>query len=70
MIPDKLLGETLARWNDRAKIRQRNERMIAQKRYFDIDNPDRVQSFLTRRGFSKADTAEVMKTSAGFPQLT
>ncbi|HWB92279.1 MAG TPA: hypothetical protein VG605_10515, partial [Puia sp.] len=69
MVPQNQLDATLARWKERKDIRSRNLRMIQEKRYFDIDNPARVQNFLSRRGFSAGDAREIMKVNAGFPEL-
>ena len=44
------LDQTEKRYAEREPQRTRNKRLIAEKRYLDVDSPDRVQKFLDRRG--------------------
>jgi Trypsin-like peptidase domain/PLD-like domain len=44
------LDQTEKRYAERQSRRVRNERLIREKRYLEVDNPDRVQKFLARRG--------------------
>jgi len=44
------LDQTEKRYAERQPQRARNKRLIAQKRYLDVDSPDRIQKFLDRRG--------------------
>lgn len=48
---------TFKRWVEREDIRTHNLDLIQQQRFFDIDSPQRVQKFLSRRGLSKASVA-------------
>ncbi|HYV91152.1 MAG TPA: phospholipase D-like domain-containing protein [Chitinophagales bacterium] len=68
-IQDFQIQATLKRWKERSNARERNLRLIAQKKYFDIDTPKRVAKFLARRGFTKRDINATMKTPRGFPTL-
>src|SRR4030095_8606527 len=69
MIPQNQITSTLKRLNERKPIRDRNEKMIDEKRFFDIDKPSRVKEFLERRKFSAIDTREIMKSTSGIPEL-
>ena len=51
LISNFQLDQTAKRFAERRPQRERNERLIKEKRYLDIDSPDRVQKFLARRGF-------------------
>ncbi len=44
------LKQTEKRFAERQLQRERNLRLIKEKRYLKVDSPDRVQKFLTRRG--------------------
>lgn len=44
---------TFKRWVEREDIRNNNLNLIQQQRFFDIDSPQRIQKFLTRRGLSE-----------------
>jgi V8-like Glu-specific endopeptidase len=44
------LEQTEKRFAERQPQRERNLRLIKEKRYLDVDSPDRVQKFLARRG--------------------
>ena len=46
------LEQTQKRYDERQAQRARNQRLIDQKRYLDVDTPDRVQKFLDRRGIA------------------
>ena len=50
LISNFQLDQTAKRFAERRPQRERNERLIKEKRYLDIDSPDRVQKFLARRG--------------------
>jgi V8-like Glu-specific endopeptidase len=70
---DPLLNEqirlTQQRWQERELIRNRNIRLIDEHRYFDADSPVRVKKFLSRRGVSPVDAAEILNTAKGIPSL-
>ena len=46
------LQQTIKRYEERSTQRGRNERLIEQKRFLDVDSADRVQKFLKRRGLA------------------
>lgn len=50
MIDDFQLQETARRFFERTAERHRNERLIAAKRWLEVDTPERVEKFLKRRG--------------------
>lgn len=70
---------TFKRWREREDIRSHNLDLIHQERFFDIDSPQRIQKFLSRRGLSqaslddfqplKATTGTTVKTSSGIKQF-
>jgi hypothetical protein len=43
---------TFKRWREREKIRAHNLHLIHEHRYFDIDSPQRIKKFLSRRGLA------------------
>lgn len=47
---------TFKRWVDRQDIRSHNLDLIQQQRFFDIDSPQRIQKFLSRRGLPDTST--------------
>src|SRR5262245_16797278 len=51
MLLDKYqLEQTARRYADRRDRRERNERLIKEGRYMEVDDPARVEKFLRRRG--------------------
>jgi V8-like Glu-specific endopeptidase len=46
------IQQTLKRYKERSKERERNERLIKEKRFLAIDSPERVDKFLRRRGLA------------------
>jgi hypothetical protein len=44
---------TFKRWVEREDIRSHNLNLIQQHRFFDIDSPQRIKKFLTRRGLTE-----------------
>ncbi len=60
------LEETARRYSERTAQRQRNERLIKEKRYLEIDTPERVQKFLQRRGLDLdiSGKPQIERTSA------
>jgi V8-like Glu-specific endopeptidase len=51
-LPEFQTQHTFSRWREREKIRTHNLHLIAEHRYFDIDSPQRIKKFLSRRGLS------------------
>jgi hypothetical protein len=51
---------TKKRFEERTQQRERNLRLIAQKRYLAVDSPDRVRKFLDRRGFSPQESTQLL----------
>jgi V8-like Glu-specific endopeptidase len=49
------LAAAAARYNERDQVRHRNQALIEQKRYLDVDSPERVEKFLKRHGFARAE---------------
>lgn len=45
---------TFKRWCEREHIRNRNLELIKEHRFFDIDSPQRIHKFLSRRGLAAA----------------
>ena len=52
LLDNYQIQQTIKRYEDRSAQRTRNERLILQKRYLEVDTPDRVHKFLTRRGLA------------------
>jgi V8-like Glu-specific endopeptidase len=69
IAPQSQISKTLIRYENREKERDRNIRLINQKRYFDIDSPLRVKKFLEHRDFGALDTREIMNVEKGIPEL-
>ena len=46
---------------ERKRIRARNERLIAEGRYLEIDDPQRVDKFLARHGFTRTDATLLLR---------
>ncbi len=63
------ISKTLVRWQEREKNRNRNLRLINEKRFFTIDSPARVRKFLARRGISQLDAEGIVSTAKGVPSL-
>jgi V8-like Glu-specific endopeptidase len=70
-------NSTYNRWREREKIRTHNLHLIAEHRYFDIDSPQRIKKFLSRRGLSdesnelfptEKSTATLVKSNLGLKQ--
>lgn len=67
---------TFKRWVEREDIRSHNLSLIQQHRFFDIDSPQRIKKFLTRRGlteeseelFSKTEEQPSRKPNLGLKQ--
>lgn len=55
------LEATEARYAARAAVRQRNLRLIREGRPLEVDQPERVEKFLTREGFSPAQRVELLQ---------
>jgi V8-like Glu-specific endopeptidase len=52
LIDHYQLEQTLRRFNERRDARARNEQLIRQKRYLEVDTQSRVKQFLARRGLA------------------
>ncbi|MEN3332217.1 MAG: hypothetical protein V7641_1582 [Blastocatellia bacterium] len=63
-IDNQQIAATTERYNKRERHRQRNERLIKQRRYLEADSPARVEKFLERRGISRQEAAEILHESA------
>jgi V8-like Glu-specific endopeptidase len=50
-----------SRYEQREKHRLRNERLIQSGQYFKADSPERVEKFLTRQGFTQAETSNILR---------
>jgi V8-like Glu-specific endopeptidase len=61
MIDTAQVEATIARYKQREKERARNKRLIQEGRPLAADSPERVEKFLTRRGFGKDEVAAVMR---------
>jgi V8-like Glu-specific endopeptidase len=59
-ISDYQYRETLSRWNKRESIRKRNIELIRKGKYLDADSKERVQKFLSRRGYTEEETKEII----------
>jgi V8-like Glu-specific endopeptidase len=68
---------TFKRWREREKIRAHNLHLIHEHRYFDIDSPQRIKKFLSRRGLSdesnelfntEKQTGTLIKSNLGLKQ--
>ncbi len=68
---------TFKRWTEREKIRNYNLHLIHEHRYFDIDSPQRIKKFLSRRGLadesaelfnSEKETGTLVKSNLGLKQ--
>jgi V8-like Glu-specific endopeptidase len=64
MIDSYQLEAAKKRFLERKQQRERNLRLIGQKRYFEVDSPERVQKFLARRGFSPDETVQLLRRGA------
>lgn len=60
LIDDYQLRQTIGRYEQRSDQRARNERLIKEKRYLEVDTPERVAKFLKRRGLSTDVAARVV----------
>ena len=59
------------RYQEREPYRQRNLRLIAAGRYLEVDSPQRVEKFLARHGFSRADATFFLRHAGrGTPAAT
>lgn len=61
-IDSKQISATVERYKERTLTRTRNERLIAQGRYLEIDSPERVEKFLNRQGIDYLDAVESFRT--------
>jgi|WetSurMetagenome_2_1015567.scaffolds.fasta_scaffold02787_3 V8-like Glu-specific endopeptidase len=59
-ISDYQYKETLFRWNKRESIRKRNIELISKGKYLDADSKERVQKFLSRRGYTEEEATEII----------
>ena len=63
-IDDYQIKATRERYAARQTQRDRNKRLISKKDYLAVDSPERVQKFLARRGFSSAESMQLITGSA------
>lgn len=61
IIDDYQTEETQRRYRERERDRARNQRLIDERRYLEVDSPERVEKFLLRHGFSRADATEFLR---------
>lgn len=61
MIDIKQISATIGRYNERKRFRNRNERLINEKRYLQVDTPERVEKFLARRDIDFQQAVEAMR---------
>ena len=67
-ITDIQLQATIRRYRERTKQREHNERLIKERRFLEIDSPERWAAFLDRHGFSARDTESFLAPKdAGLP---
>jgi V8-like Glu-specific endopeptidase len=64
LIDDYQLRQTIGRYEQRAAQRTRNERLIKEKRYLEVDTPERVAKFLRRRGLATDIESRVTGTAS------
>jgi V8-like Glu-specific endopeptidase len=60
-IDPRQISATVERYQARRIYRSRNERLIDEGRYLEVDSPDRVMKFLNRRGYSTTYAGEVFR---------
>lgn len=60
-IDEFQLAATARRYAERKAARARNERLIRARRYLHVDQPERVEKFLARHGFSKPDAQRMLR---------
>ena len=72
MIIDRFQVEaTLRRYKEREKHRRRNQGLISERRYLEVDSPERVEKFLIRHGFSNQDAIHFLEhPGRGLPAAT
>ena len=58
----KQIEATTQRYNQRERYRNRNERLIKERRYLEVDSPKRVEMFLKRRDIDFQQAVEVMRS--------
>ena len=64
LIDDYQLRQTIGRYEQRVAQRTRNERLIKEKRYLEVDTPERVAKFLHRRGLTTDIESRVTGTTS------
>lgn len=60
-IDIKQINATIERYNERERYRNRNERLIKERRYLEVDAPERVEKFLKRRDIDFQQAVEAMR---------
>lgn len=60
----KQIEATTERYKQREQQRNRNERLIRERRYLEVDSPERVEKFLKRRDIDFQQAVEVMRSPA------
>jgi V8-like Glu-specific endopeptidase len=63
MIDTAQIEATASRYRQRKKQRARNKRLIREGRPLAADSPERVEKFLSRRGFGKDEVAALVRQS-------
>ena len=63
-IDVKQINATIERYKERERYRNRNERLIKEKRYLEVDSPERVEKFLARRDINFQQAVEAMRSPA------
>src|SRR6185295_2935060 len=60
-IDTSQIEATTDRYEKRTPNRLRNERLIKERRYLEVDSPERWMKFLNRRGYDTKVSAEILR---------